>query len=98
MTNFNYFKITKTKRIRYLKHMRNNSVYIVFLHGFMSDLEGAKPKAFFNFAKKNNLGFLALEYSVHGTSSGKFINGNITKWTNETSQLIRKIVIKGWQC
>ena len=94
MTNFNYFKITKTKRIRYLKHMRNNSVYIVFLHGFMSDLEGAKPKAFFNFAKKNNLGFLALEYSGHGKSSGKFTNGNITKWSEDTSILIKKIVNK----
>ena len=94
MTNFNYFKITKTKRIRYLKHMRNNSVYIVFLHGFMSDLEGAKPKAFFNFAKKNNLGFLALEYTGHGKSSGKFTNGNITKWSEDTSILIKKIVNK----
>ncbi len=94
MTNFNYFKITKTKRIRYLKHMRNNSVYIVFLHGFMSDLEGAKSKAFFNFAKKNNLGFLALEYTGHGKSSGKFTNGNITKWSKDTSILIKKIVKK----
>ncbi len=94
MTNFNYFKITKTKRIRYLKHIRNNSVYIVFLHGFMSDLEGAKPKAFFNFAKKNNLGFLALEYTGHGKSSGKFTNGNITKWSEDTSILIKKIVNK----
>ena len=94
MTNFNYFKITKTKRIRYLKHMRNNSVYIVFLHGFMSNLEGAKPKAFFNFAKKNNLGFLALEYTGHGKSSGKFTNGNITKWSEDTSILIKKIVNK----
>ena len=94
MTKFNYFKISKTKRIRYLKHMRNNSVYIVFLHGFMSDLEGAKPKAFFNFAKKNNLGFLALEYTGHGKSSGKFTNGNITKWSEDTSILIKKIVNK----
>ena len=94
MTNFNYFKITKSKRIRYLKHTRNNSVYIVFLHGFMSDLEGAKPKAFFNFAKKNNLGFLALEYTGHGKSSGKFTNGNITKWSEDTSILIKKIVNK----
>tara|TARA_A100001015_G_scaffold304645_1_gene396161 strand:+ start:1705 stop:2040 length:336 start_codon:yes stop_codon:yes gene_type:complete len=60
----------------------------------MSDLEGAKPKAFFNFAKKNNLGFLALEYTGHGKSSGKFTNGNITKWSEDTSILIKKIVNK----
>jgi esterase/lipase len=60
----------------------------------MSNLEGKKPKTFLNFAKKNKLGFLALEYSGHGKSSGKFINGNISKWTKETSQLIKKIVKK----
>jgi esterase/lipase len=60
----------------------------------MSNLEGKKPKTFLNFAKKNKFGFLALEYSGHGKSSGKFINGNISKWTNETKLLIRKIVKK----
>ena len=94
MTKFNYLKLTKTKKIRYLVHMEKNSPYIVFLHGFMSDLEGKKPKVFFNFAKKNKFGFLALEYSGHGKSSGKFTNGNISKWTKETSQLIKKIVKK----
>ena len=92
MTNFNYLKITRTKKIRYLKNMQKNSTFIVFLHGFMSDLEGDKPKTFLNFAKKNKLGFLALEYSGHGKSSGKFINGNISKWTKETKILINKIV------
>ncbi len=94
MTNFNYFKISKTRKIRYLKHAQKKATYIVFLHGFMSDLEGKKPKTFLNFAKKNKLGFLALEYSGHGKSSGKFVDGNISKWTKETSILIRKIVKK----
>ena len=42
--------------------------------------------------KKYKLSFLALEYSGHGKSTGKFINGNITKWSNEASMLIRKII------
>ena len=94
MTKFNYLKLTKTKKIRYLVHMEKNSPYIVFLHGFMSDLEGKKPKTFFNFFKKNKFGFLALEYFGHGKSSGKFTNGNISKWTNETYLSIKKIVKK----
>ena len=92
MTKFNYFKLNISKRIRYLKYILKNSTYIVFLHGFMSDLEGKKPKTFLDFAKKNKLGFLALEYSGHGKSSGKFTNGNISKLTKETSILIKKIV------
>jgi len=94
MTNFTQLKLTKSKRIRYLKLSQKNTSYIVFLHGFMSNLEGKKPKAFLDFAKKNNLGFLALEYSGHGRSSGKFTNGNISKWTRETRILIQKIVKK----
>ena len=94
MTKFNYYKLSKTKKIRYLKLYQKNADYIVFLHGFMSDLDGKKPKSFLKFAKRNKLGFLALEYSGHGKSSGKFTNGNISKWTKETSILIKKIDLK----
>jgi len=94
MTNYKYLKLGLAKRIRYLKHTRRNRDYIVFLHGFMSDLDGKKPKTFLSFAKRNKLNFLALEYSGHGKSSGKFVNGNISKWTKETNILIKKIVKK----
>ncbi len=94
MTKFNYLKINNSKKIRYLKNYQKNTTYVVFLHGFMSDLEGKKPKTFLNFAKKNKLGFLALEYSGHGKSSGKFTTGNISKWTKETTILIKKVVKK----
>ena len=91
---FNYYKISKLKKIRFLSNYKKNNTYIVFLPGFMSDIEGKKPKAFLDFSKKNKLGFLSLEYSGHGKSSGKFINGNISKWTLETKILIKKIVKK----
>ena len=94
MHSFNYIKLSKSKKIRYLKHIQKNGTYIVFLHGFMSDLEGKKPKFFLNFAKKNNLGFLAVEYSGHGKSSGNFTNGNISKWTEEVRFLVKEIVKK----
>jgi len=58
----------------------------------MSDLEGKKPNAFLKFAKQNGLSFLALEYSGHGKSSGRFTRGNISKWSNEVSVLIKKII------
>ena len=94
MANFNYLRLTKTKKIRYLKLNQKNKPYVVFLHGFKSDLEGKKPKTFFNFAKRNQLGFLALEYSGHGKSSGMFTKGNISKWSRETNFTIKKIVKK----
>ena len=94
MTHFKYHKISKSKKIRFIYNINKGAPFVVFLHGFMSDLEGKKPNAFLKFAKKNKLSFLALEYSGHGKSSGKFINGNITKWSNETSTLIKKFIKK----
>ena len=94
MTNFKYYKISKTKKIRYLCNYHKKNLYIVFLHGFMSDLEGEKPKVFLKYAKKNRLGFLAIEYSGHGKSSGEFTKGNISKWTSDTKIVIKKIIKK----
>ncbi len=92
MIMYKYYKLSKSKKIRYLKNNQKNKPYIVFLHGFMSDLEGRKPKAFLRYAIKNKLGFLAIEYSGHGKSSGQFTKGNISKWSKETTLLIKKIV------
>ena len=94
MARFRYHKISKTKKIRYLCNILKNNLYIVFLHGFMSDLDGEKPKVFQKYAKQNNLGFLAIEYSGHGKSTGEFTKGNISMWTNETRLMIKKVVKK----
>ena len=94
MNKFKYLKISNTKKIRYLSQNYNNNLYIIFLHGFMSDLEGDKPKTFLQYCKKQKLGFLGLEYSGHGKSSGKFTNGNISKWSKEIQITIKKIVKK----
>ena len=94
MNKFKYLKISNNKIIRYFTNYYKKNLYIVFLHGFMSDLEGEKPKAFLKYCKKKKLGFLGLEYSGHGKSSGKFTNGNISKWTKEVQTTIKKIVKK----
>ena len=94
MKKFKYLKITKNKKIRYLSLNSSNNLYIVFLHGFMSDIEGEKSRTIFKYAKKNKVGFLALEYSGHGKSTGKFTNGNISKWYKEVEITIKRIVKK----
>jgi len=94
MNKFKYLRVSSAVKIRYLTNYYKKNLYIVFLHGFMSDIEGIKINAFFKYAKKNKLGFLALEYSGHGKSSGKFSNGNISKWSREIKITIKKIVKK----
>jgi len=60
----------------------------------MSDIDGKKPQAFKKYAVKKKLGFLAIEYSGHGKSSGKFTKGNISEWSIDATKSIKKIVKK----
>ena len=90
MNKFKYVRVPNNKQIRYISREYKDNLYIVFLHGFMSSIEGEKPQAILKFAKKNKLGFLALEYSGHGKSSGKFTKGNITQWSKEVETVIKK--------
>ena len=94
MKKFKFLKISKTKKLRYIDNYYKKKLYIIFLPGFMSNIEGEKPEAFKRYAVRKKLGFLTLDYSGHGKSSGKFIKGNISQWTNDTKILIRKFVKK----
>ena len=86
---FKYFHISKTKKIRFLSLKSSSKICVIFLHGFMSDIEGEKPTKFAKFCHKKKINFLTLEYSGHGKSYGKFIDGNISKWTNDAYKLIK---------
>ena len=94
MKKYKYLRLSKTKKLRYSSNYLKKKLYIIFLPGFMSDIEGEKPTTFLRYAIKRRLGFLTLEYSGHGKSSGDFTKGNISKWTDDTKNLIRKIVKK----
>ena len=84
-----YFTTLNKTRIKYLLIKKKAQITVVFFHGFMSDMIGEKPAAIQKICKKLKLNFLKFEYSGHGRSSGKFIEGNISKWTDEAKQLIK---------
>ena len=94
MHKFKYLKISSNKKIRILSLNTNYNLYVVFLHGFKSDIEGGKPITFYNYCKKNQIGFLALEYSGHGKSYGKFEKGNISSWSKNAYLAIKKVIKK----
>ena len=94
MKKFKYLRLSNTKKLRYIDNYFKKKLYIIFLPGFMSDIEGKKPQTIFRFAKKEKLGFLSLEYSGHGKSSGIFTKGNISVWSNDAKKTIKKIVKK----
>ena len=84
-----YFTTSNKRKIKYLFIKKYSQITVVFFHCFMSDMIGAKPTAIQKFCRKQKLNFLKFEYSGHGKSTGKFIEGNITRWTNDAKQLIK---------
>ena len=89
-----YFTISNKRKIKYFFLNKKSQITVVFFHGFMSDMLGAKPIAIEKFCKKQKLNFLKFEYSGHGKSSSKFIKGNISRWTNDAKQLIKSKINK----
>ena len=94
MKKFKFLKFSNTKKLRYTVNYLKKKLYLIFLPGFMSDIEGKKPQSILSFAKRNKLGFLSFEYSGHGKSSGKFLKGNISVWTNDVKKVIQRIIDK----
>jgi len=89
-----YFTTFEKRKINYFLIKKNSPITVVFFHGFMSNMMGAKPMAIQKFCRKKKLNFLKFEYSGHGKSTGKFTEGNLTKWTNDAKQLIKSKVKK----
>ena len=89
-----YYTGSNGNKIKYLFLNKKSQITVVFFHGFMSDMLGAKPTAIQRLCKKTDINFLKFEYSGHGKSGGKFTEGNISKWTKEAKQLIKSKVRK----
>ena len=89
-----YFKTKNKRKIKYLYLDNKNQIIVVFFHGFMSDMIGKKPKSIEKYCRKKKINFIKFEYSGHGKSKGKFIDGNISKWTNDAKNLIKEKVKK----
>ena len=87
---FKFFTPSNKKKIRYQLLNKEKDLFIIFFHGFMSDITGKKPLTFQKFCKKKKIGFLTFEYSGHGKSSGKFTEGNISRWSKDAKLLIKE--------
>ena len=87
-----FFKTSKKRKIKYLFLDKKSQLTVVFFHGFMSDMSGKKPSEIEKFSNLKKFNFLKFDYSGHGKSSGKFTDGNISDWTNDSKQLINSKV------
>ncbi len=61
---------------------------VVFLGGFKSDMQGSKALCLEAWAQEQGRGFLRLDYSGHGQSSGDFEEGCIGDWAADARAVI----------
>ena len=57
---------------------------LVFLPGYASDMEGNKALALDAYAERHGLGLLRFDYSGTGSSSGRFEDGTLELWLEES--------------
>lgn len=74
-------------RIAYHK-LTGRSPGIVFLTGFMSDMEGTKATLLEEICRQDGRAFLRFDYQGHGQSSGNFDDGTITMWAEDSLSAI----------
>lgn len=61
---------------------------IIFLPGYMSDMEGSKAVALEAWAKANGRAMLRLDYAGNGASEGRFADGTLESWRDDALMLM----------
>jgi len=61
---------------------------VVFLGGFRSDMTGTKAMALEEWARRSGRAYLRFDYLGHGQSSGRFEDGTIGRWLDDSLAVI----------
>jgi len=64
---------------------------VVFLGGFMSDMDGSKATHLEAWAKAEGRAYVRFDYSGHGKSAGAFVDGCIGDWIADASEVIERL-------
>jgi pimeloyl-ACP methyl ester carboxylesterase len=61
---------------------------VVFLGGFNSDMTGTKAEDLSAFCAARGQAFLRFDYSGHGASGGRFVEGTIGRWAEDAALVL----------
>ncbi len=82
---------TKSGRVLAYERLAGRSPGVVFLGGFMSDMQGTKALALETWARAEGRAFLRFDYSGHGESAGAFTEGCIGDWAEDARAVIEAL-------
>jgi len=94
-----YHALPDGRRIAF-RHSQGSGPTLVFLPGYMSDMQGGKASALFEWARSEGKACLLLDYSGCGESAGDFADGTLTRWREEVlalldTQVVGEVVLVG---
>ena len=91
MSEPSFFETPEGRRIAY-HHTAGNGPCIIFLSGLKSDMDGTKAVHLETWARDRGYQYLRFDYSGHGLSSGRFEDGCIGDWAQDTQALINGVI------
>src|SRR3546814_6693840 len=75
------------------RHRPGHGPTLIFLPGYMSDMEGGKATALDAWAETNGRAMLRLDYSGCGVSEGEFVDRPVTQSRDDALFLIETMVV-----
>ena len=87
MSNPDFLKASTGRKLAYHK-AEGAGPGVVFLGGFVSDMEGTKAIYLEDWARRAGRAFVRFDYSGHGQSSEDFANGCIGDWFEDAAEVI----------
>jgi pimeloyl-ACP methyl ester carboxylesterase len=81
------------RRIAYLRQPPKppQQASLMFLSGFKSDMRGTKAEALAQWAVERGIGCVRFDYSGHGLSEGRFEDGTLSRWLEETRAVFDRV-------
>lgn len=73
------------------RHSPGSGPTIIFLPGYMSDMEGGKAVALHQWALANGRAMLRFDYSGNGASDGAFEDGTLALWRDDALLLMDRL-------
>lgn len=90
MAQPSYLITPQGRRIAY-HYTAGEGPCVVFLGGLKSDMQGTKAVHLEAWAKARGQAFLRFDYSGHGESSGRFEDGCIGDWAEDTAAVLGSV-------
>jgi pimeloyl-ACP methyl ester carboxylesterase len=91
MTDISYLEIGEDLRLAY-RHRSGRGPTLIFLPGYMSDMEGAKATALDAWAEREGRAMLRFDYSGCGASDGDFDKQTLAGWRADVLAMIDEVV------